>query len=53
MAESDDRIIFETYTFNCPECKSSMIFEMTFSFETDIDVFCPCTNIMIYAGENK
>lgn len=50
MAEFDNGVEFEKYIFVCGECKSKMIFEMTFPFEKDIDVYCPCSNIMKYVG---
>lgn len=52
MATSNNGINFDRYVYSCSECKSKMIFEMTFYFETDIDVYCPCTSIMEYLGPN-
>lgn len=50
MAESNDRITYEIYVFTCLSCDSKMIFDMTFPFETDVDVYCPCTGLMEYSG---
>jgi hypothetical protein len=38
------------YIFKCKECKSLMTFDMTFFFDPDIDVYCPCTHLMEYLG---
>lgn len=46
----DNGSTVDKYIFKCTECKSLMTFEMTFPFETDIDVYCPCTSIMEYIG---
>lgn len=50
MAEFNYGVEYTKYIFSCPECKSKMIFEMTFPFESDVDVYCPCNNIMEYLG---
>jgi hypothetical protein len=50
MDSIDDTIERNKSIFKCTECASLMIFEMTFYFETDIDVYCPCTGLMEYVG---
>jgi hypothetical protein len=50
MDSIDNGIKRDKYIFKCTKCASLMIFEMTFHFETDIDVYCPCTALMEYIG---
>jgi hypothetical protein len=50
MDSVNNGITRDKYIFKCTDCASLMIFEMTFPFETDIDVYCPCTGLMEYIG---